>query len=220
MTQPTPELEHAPPLMTRRPGAKLAHKYGYHDVLDFARSLPAEARVADVGAGLSTFGMQVCNFRGDIEWFNIDTQYGDFPDDELADRFDILLENKPKNLRYETADALDLIDVFGEGQLDAVFSYAMPQYITLESRTRGLDAAETILRTAKPGGRVAVGAITRPWYSMAALLGRAMEVTPSSDEATRNAQADAIVARTSLYAFQENGLRYVMQKNAPPAHVL
>lgn len=216
MTDFAPGVNPAESLMSGRTPA-VASKFGYDGLLDFAQSLPPDARVVDVGAGLSTLGRGVCNLRGDVEWINADPNYGNFLTPSHERSFEDLLETKPNNLHYERVDAVHLVEAFGPAEFDRVVSYWAIQYIIMQKRERGVRAAENMLRAAKPSGSVAVGPVRRPFYSLAALRDLAMEVTPAPDEAGMAAQAEEIVEANALLPYQAKNARAMLEKRAARA---
>jgi hypothetical protein len=93
--------------MTASSGEFLAGIYANGATLaDFAESLPANARIVDVGAGLSTLGAEVTAIRDDIEWTNFDINYRpDHPSYKVVDEAAALAA---PNLIFRQGDILDL----------------------------------------------------------------------------------------------------------------
>ncbi|HXE10266.1 MAG TPA: class I SAM-dependent methyltransferase [Verrucomicrobiae bacterium] len=137
--------------MTRRTGALFVHEYGgYETVEDFADDLPEGARVLDVGAGKSAFGLNVARWRDDVEWTNADIRYN------MPGMRESVGRHAPPNVRYVPADALRLLDAFEEGEFDRVFSNWMMPHISMAGRNAGVIAARNMLAVASPDGEVAV----------------------------------------------------------------
>lgn len=184
--------------MRARPSDHLATEYGYADISSFAAALPERAEVADIGAGLSSLGAQVCERRDDVRWVNVDIQYGNFGNQADEDAYRYLVEHKPANLTYEAADALKLVEVFGSEQFDRVFSYWMLPHIILDGRDLGAAAAENMLKVTKPSGKVAVGPVHGPQHNGQALGRHTREVVPAADEAAIKLQADEMVVANAM----------------------
>ncbi len=181
-------------MMRGRRGDILAPKYGFDGVEDLAESLPPQARVLDVGAGLSTLGENISKLRPDIDWTNADNQYGD-PGKRYAARFEDAVEMAPKNLQFVEANAVDLAAIFGTEQFDRVFSYWMLPHIMRNDHNAGVRAAENMLMVAKKSGSVAIGPVSRPFFSKESLRDLAMEVQPAEELSDLAVQAGEIVAR-------------------------
>lgn len=186
--------ERAP--MTDRRGDTLALKYGYKDLSAFTDDLPVGARVVDIGAGFSSLGRQACYRRSDIEWVNVDIQYEDWTS-PYAHLYEQLIDGKPSNLHFEPADAMSLVQDFGENQFDRTYSYWMLPHIILASRELGLSAVENMIRITKSSGNLAVGPISRPLFTSDAIHKRALHITPASDDSSIPDQAERLVSATT-----------------------
>lgn len=131
---------------------------GYNSLKDFATSLPKNAVVADVGAGLSRLGHHVAELRKDITWVNIDPCYKDKGVLKKA------RENLPPNV---TLCDTNIVDGFKAPEelrdgADLVFSYWLLPHLSLESNTPAETACRHMLELLKPTGKLIVGPV-RNW---------------------------------------------------------
>jgi len=131
---------------------------GYNSLQDFATSLPKNAVVADVGAGLSRLGHHVAELRADITWVNIDPCFKDKG----------ILENVRRNLPANvTLYDGNIVNGFKPPKelkkgVDIVFSYWLLPHLSLESDEPAKKACKHMLELLKPSGRLIVGPV-RSW---------------------------------------------------------
>jgi len=138
-----------------RSASVLARAFGYQSCAVLAGSLPADARVLDVGAGASTLGLEVCRLNPDVEWINADPCYGKKSvQEQLAARKDL-----PANLRFVPTDVVDLIEEFGPHSFDKVFTFFMLQHLELSAPDVALQGTKNLLRMPKPKGSLSLGPV-------------------------------------------------------------
>ena len=150
MSVASPRLYYEKAPTTDRKGIVLARHYGYAGLPEFVKDIPEGADIADVGAGKSPLGREVCRLRPDVQWLSIDRRY-----DRM--RPHSRLRRTPRNFEFVAGNALDLQTVVGERRFDLVLSYWMLSHIIIDGRELGLAAARNMLAIAKPTGVVAVG---------------------------------------------------------------
>ena len=134
----------------------LAELYGQGSGIDeFAMALPQNARIADVGAGLSDFGYQVAARRPDISWTNVDIHYEAsraHPQHDLIERAKAIA---PQNLSFVTASALELPDeLYAQ---DKVYSYNLVTHLQRIDRNLGRQALTGMVDLLNDGGQLMVG---------------------------------------------------------------
>lgn len=127
--------------MTASTAAFLARVYGAPSVDELARSLPAAARVLDVGAGYSELGQVVARLRPDIAWTNLDLNYP--PGEVRAD-----------NLTHVQGDVLANTS---RGPYDRIYAFWVLPHIGLEGTAMIEQALTNMLRWLTPDGRLVVG---------------------------------------------------------------
>lgn len=135
----------------------LAERYGYSSLQDFVADIPEGADVADVGAGQSILGLQVCRMRRDVSWLSIDQNYDKIPPYLRRQAWRRGVLRRPRNFDSVTGNALNLTEAVGDRRFDLVLSYWMLPHIIIDGHDLGLAAADSMLRIAKPTGVVAVG---------------------------------------------------------------
>lgn len=202
MTQSTPFPEEyyqgAP--MTSRSGFVIARWSRFLNLGRMAKGIPLEAEVADIGAGFSSLGKEICELRPDINWTNVDLNYSD--SGMYSNIFQSVQESSPPNLQYVQANALELVDTFGTQQFDLVNSFWMIQYLILagkegsqhDGKDTGHVAVENMLRIAKLSGKVAIGPHFRPVWN----FGQIKRVSPAENDDELSEQARKIVKTTAL----------------------
>ncbi|MCB9823046.1 class I SAM-dependent methyltransferase [Candidatus Nomurabacteria bacterium] len=137
---------------THRSAESLARAHGFESVAELAEQLPEYAKVIDVGAGASPFGVEVAKLRPDITWVNFDYSYG--ADPEILKEVSI---GAPSNVEYVAGDATKLTDVYEPETFDAVFSYWLLPHMSLDEPGPARAAAEAMYKVTKIGGRISIG---------------------------------------------------------------
>lgn len=134
----------------------LAELYGQGSEIDeFARALPQNARIADVGAGLSDFGHQVTMRRPDISWTNIDIHYEDSRDHPQQELIEQAKTTAPKNLGFVTASVLELpAELYNQ---DRVYSYNLVTHLQRIDHNLGRQALTGMVDMLNDGGQLMVG---------------------------------------------------------------
>jgi ubiquinone/menaquinone biosynthesis C-methylase UbiE len=134
----------------------LAELYGQGaGIDDFAAALPLDARVADIGAGLSDFGHQVAARRPDVTWTNVDVNYDEgraHPQAELIAR---AKATAPRNLSFVAASVFEL--PVERGSQDRVYSYNLVTHLQRIDRNLGRQALTGMVDLLGDGGQLMVG---------------------------------------------------------------
>lgn len=123
-------------------------------VEEFAGRFPENARVIDVGAGLSNFGSHIAKLRHDIRWTNLDPHYEN-PGPQ-ANLLASAKDNAPENVEFLAGNVFEL-DPSLLGQYDRVFSYNMISHMLRFDRNLGRTAINSMLGLLKPDGQLSVG---------------------------------------------------------------
>lgn len=136
---------------THRSAESLARAHGFESVAELARQLPKDAKVIDVGAGASPFGVEVAKLRPDITWVNLDYSYSD------PDIIEDVSKDAPPNVEFFEGDATKLADMYDPQTFDAVFSYWLLPHMSLDEPGPAKAAAEAMYTITKIGGMISVG---------------------------------------------------------------
>lgn len=142
--------------LTASSGEFLAGVYGDGATIDaFADSLPENARVIDVGAGLSTFGAEVAARRDDVQWTNYDINYNrtGHVSYEAVRR---AVEAAPQNLRFVTGNVLTIPDDMRHAY-DRAYSYNLVTHLLRIRRSLGGQALENIVGLLDEHGESKIG---------------------------------------------------------------
>lgn len=178
-------------ITTDRPAERLAQKHGFESVAQLAEMLPQEARVLDVGAGASPFGLEVATLRPDITWVNFDYSYQDPA--ILAD----VTKDAPANVEHVAGDATKLSEVYEPESFDAVFSYWLLPHLSIDDETPARNTARAIYDTTKTGGIMSVGPKASQKRLPSLKTGKAIQVV-KSDNLDADSYAEMIVTETKL----------------------
>lgn len=181
----------------------LVKQLGFNSVARFAESLPEGALVADIGAGLSTFGQEVASMRADIHWINVDPCY---LDKKIA-RW--LPENLPPNLELLTDNITLESDTLSglNAKMDFVFSYWLIPHLSLEDDTAARTAIKNMTTLLKREGKMAVGPIRKHGI----LSSFRYRGTIIYDK--QNIDADEIIRKTKLWWLPRTIQRFSNQHN-------
>lgn len=137
---------------TGRSSAFQAKQLGFKSVTEFARSLPKNAVVYDIGAGVSYLGHDVVAVRSDITWVNIDPYYSKVGISDLDD-----------GVSYRALDItkedLELRDLYGTA--DMVYSYWMLPHLSLEDDQLARLAIQNMVSLLKKDGVLCVGPVRK-----------------------------------------------------------
>ncbi len=145
---------------TSRCADALVARYGFESLDDMAASIPEEAHVLDVGAGLSDLGNEVASRRPDIHWLNLDAYYNSIGhESNMGWRFDRLTTTAPENVEYLSGSILDLDDSFKHRCFARIFSYYVLPYIARGNRGNALIAMHNMRAISLPGGIISIGPI-------------------------------------------------------------
>lgn len=172
---------------THRGAERLAKIHGFESVADLAEKLPEDARVIDVGAGASPFGVEVAKLRPDITWVNFDYSYGD------PDILDDVSKGAPSNVEYVAGDATKLTEMYEPETFDAVFSYWLLPHMSIDEPGPAKAAAEAMYTVTKIGGRLSIGSRNDGLRRLFGGKDRYATESSSSEEF-----ADKVVAGTKL----------------------
>lgn len=167
---------------------------GYNSLEYFAASLPKNAVVADVGAGLSRLGHHVAELRADITWVNIDPCYKD------RDILQSASKDLPSNMTLYDGNIVDGFNPpkeLKEGA-DIVFSYWLLPHLSLESDEPAKKACEHMLGLLKPTGKLIVGPVRNWGFGILSPYRYKGTVSHSKKENPDEAVAD-IVSKTKLW---------------------
>jgi hypothetical protein len=171
-----------------------AKQLGFDSVVDFAASLPQEATVADVGAGLSRLGHEVLAIRPDVRWINIDPCY-----DDSVIRAEIGTKS-PDNIEYFPEDIVQgsprLTSL--KGKIDLVYSYWMLPHLSEESDEPARAACGHMYDLLKPSGKLIVGPIKRPGFGLLSPY-RYKGVKQYTKKQPKNDVITDVVATTKLW---------------------
>lgn len=132
---------------------------GFTSAKGFASSLPKDAVIADVGAGLSRLGHEVAALRPDITWVNIDPGYKDKGILATAS------QNLPSNVILLDANIVEGFKKLPkplEHKADLVYSYWLLPHLSLENDQTARKACGHMFELLKPNGRLVVGPV-RHW---------------------------------------------------------
>ena len=141
--------------MTASSADFLSATYGGGMSIDaFAESLPLNATVVDVGAGLSNLGSEVAARRDDISWTNYDYNYG--VPDGVNSLLDEVKSNAPRNVAYVTGDALDF-PTYMTGSYDRVYSYNLVSHLLRIKQALGDKALQGMVELLTQDGELHVG---------------------------------------------------------------
>lgn len=142
--------------MTASSADYLAGLYGQGASIDeFARSLPQDARVADIGAGLSDFGHQVATLRPDVSWTNVDLNYAEDRHHPQHELFRKAQDKAPENLHAVAASALALpAELRGQ---DIVCSYNLLTHFRRINFNLGHQALTSMVELLNDEGQLMVG---------------------------------------------------------------
>jgi Methyltransferase domain len=140
---------------TQRSAETLAQLHGFESLDAFVDSLPQDARVLDIGAGVSTFGRDVAKERPDITWVNFDFSY---LEERVMQRV-TQDPNTPPNLLHIAGDAknIDGIPELEPESFDAVLSYWLLPHISLDGKEGAAAIAANAFRLARPGALLSLG---------------------------------------------------------------
>lgn len=179
---------------TGRSPAFQAAQCGFSSVAVFAKSLPQNAIVADVGAGVSRFGHEVARARPDITWINIDPCYKDKSLRQQMER------DMPANV---TLFSGDVVEGFTPPKLltagaDLVYSYWALPHMSLRGDAPAAAAIGTMYKLLKPRGKLIVGPIKKPSLGLLSLYRYKGTVTYTRRQPRQKVITDAI-ARTKLW---------------------
>lgn len=130
---------------------------GFASLSEFADSLPQEAIVTDIGAGLSRLGNKIASIRPDIRWINIDPCYAN------KAIFAEVKKEAPTSVEFLTEDIVQgspgLTKLFG--RVDLVYSYWMLPHLSLENDVAAKAALENMYELLKPEGKLIVGPVKK-----------------------------------------------------------
>ncbi|HKR82403.1 MAG TPA: class I SAM-dependent methyltransferase [Candidatus Saccharimonadales bacterium] len=162
---PRPVHELAP--QTGRRAWLLSTAYGYgffRGASALAESLPADATVADLGAGASSLGSFIAKKRPDAQVVHADLEFG-----HRAFNRHVKHKNLP-NLHFVQADVLHM--PFRPHSFDRVFSSALLPHIIMTSRETGLLAVHAMASLLKEDGMMeAAGFANLPRYNAISITG-------------------------------------------------
>lgn len=141
--------------MTASSADFLAQTYGNGSTIDeFASSLPENARIIDVGAGLSGFGAAVATRRADIRWTNLDYNYK--PGVAQSELLNEARWAAPNNLDFVRGDILDLSPE-QSGRYDRAYSYNVLTHLMRIDRKLGRQALSGLVTLLNVEGELMVG---------------------------------------------------------------
>jgi ubiquinone/menaquinone biosynthesis C-methylase UbiE len=189
---------------TPRSAERLARAHGFESVAELARQLPKDAKVIDVGAGASPFGVEVAKLRPDITWVNLDYSYSD------PDILEDVSKDAPPNVEFIEGDATKLADMYEPQTFDAVFSYWLLPHMSLDEPGPAKAAAEAMYTITKIGGMISVGPrndATRRLFSGVDTLNYESR---SSEEFAQKIVGGTKLAKTASY------LQRLMNETATP----
>ncbi|HUD07405.1 MAG TPA: class I SAM-dependent methyltransferase [Candidatus Saccharimonadales bacterium] len=176
---------------TPRSADMLAKKHGFESVAQLTDSLPANARVLDVGSGASNFGSEVASLRPDISWTNFDYSYND------PDILEHASKHAPGNVQYIPGDATKLQEAYGAETFDAVFSYWMIPHLSIDHTAPAIEAVKAMFSVTKTGGILSIGPISNKGRMPSIRSGKAHRIV--KDESTDGqAFAEGVVSETKL----------------------
>lgn len=134
----------------------LAELYGQGRSIDeFAEALPDNARIADIGAGLSDFGHQVAALRPDVLWTNVDVNYDECRRHPQFEQIAEAQKEAPKNLKFVAASVLELpAELRGQ---DGVYSYNLVTHLQRIDRNLGRRALTGMVELLNDEGQLMVG---------------------------------------------------------------
>lgn len=132
----------------------LAAVFGGGTIEEFGISLPENAKVVDVGAGLSTFGATIASMRPDIRWTNLDINYDRAHVSNSACK--TLVNQAPGNVRYVAGNIVGLPEILDE-HYDRAFSYNLVPHMLRVDQLAGRLALHNIVRLVGPEGIAVVG---------------------------------------------------------------
>lgn len=140
---------------TARESKYLLMHMGYESLEQFADSLPNNAYVADIGAGLSRLGHDVAAMRPDIRWVNIDPSY------DLTHIYKLAEKDMPENLSLLSASVFEEgRDVAAmSGQLDLVFSYWLLPHLSIDDWGEAKKAVAAMFSLLNSTGMLKIGPV-------------------------------------------------------------
>lgn len=146
--------------MTASAAGYLAEVFGGEGTTidEFAGSLPPAAKVLDIGAGRSDLGLAVALRREDVDWVNLDVQYGS---DEKRGPLEAAAEEAGvQNLRFVPGSVLALPDYL-RGWADNTYVFNLVSHLLHIRRDIGHRAVVGSLDTLDVGGELSMGPIFR-----------------------------------------------------------
>jgi hypothetical protein len=182
-----PQYHNAP--ITARTPTELAINYGYISREACLSSIPENARVMDVGAGLSSFGRFIARNREDVTVVNFDYAYYD---SHLRRELD---KKSPGNLEHVPLDIVKGPVAAWRGDFDTGYSFWLLPHLSLEKDiTPASKAASNMLAMMKLTGELRVG----PTRGFLNVFGCCVEVDMTSikSEQDRTNAVSRLVADT------------------------
>lgn len=134
---------------TGRKTAFQVHQWGFDDIASLAASLPQNAVIIDVGAGLSQFGDDVVRIRRDVGWVNVDPFYAHSSTDKPKD-------SKVKYLPVDIVEPGKLLKDL-TGKADTVYSYWMLPHLSLDGHEPAIKAIRHMYSLLCDDGMLIVG---------------------------------------------------------------
>lgn len=176
---------------TDRPAEILAERHGFESIGYLSESLSPNAKVLDVGAGASPFGVSVAARRPDITWINFDFSYHD------GGILKEVAANAPSNITFVAGDATRLAEAYAPESFDTVFSYWLLPHMSIDDKEPAKSAAKAMFSITKIGGLISVGPKVRQSRAPSLRGGRAIQTVKNvGDDPTEF--ADRIVEATKL----------------------
>ncbi len=164
-----------------------AAQLGYASVADFAQSLPENAVVFDVGAGVSRLGHEVTAARNDIHWTNLDPYYAA---NKSVDGLVHFLSDDIVSPRSTSSHT--------HGTADLVYSYWMLPHLSLEDDDTARKALMHMNKMLNKNGRLVIGPAKQTGIGLLSPFRYKGTLSFSKQEITEET-IDHIIARTKLW---------------------